>query len=202
VKPVKGLGYAVDGTPCDCVFLACEQLLRAAPPDLLVSGINAGGNLGADVLYSGTVAVAMEGTLRGIPSIAMSLVGTHDLDFSEAARFLGALAPEVIRRGLPEGILLNVNVPKRPATPRRYRVTTLGRHTYADVIDAREDPRRRPYYWIAGRWDGYDPIEGSDCVAIGEGEISVTPLHFGFGAQEHADGLREWGLEGFEKTPR
>jgi len=193
--------HAVDGTPSDCVFMTCEVLLRDQPPDLVVSGINAGGNLGVDVIYSGTVGAAMEGALRGLPSIAVSLVGYHDLDFALAARFLAALAADVLANGLPPNTMLNVNVPKRAVEPLHYRYTTLGDHHYGDVVERRSDPRGRPYYWIGGHWQGFEPIAGSDCVAIADGHVSVTPLRFKLCADEHLAELGQRRVKGFEPAP-
>jgi len=198
VSPQDADSFAVDGTPCDCIFMACEHLLQDRPIDLVVSGINAGANLGVDVLYSGTVAAAMEGAIRGLPAIAISQVGNHDLDFETAAAFLAPVARAVLERGLPAGVMLNVNVPKRLAQPVRYRFTALGAHRYEDVVEQRSDPRERPYYWIAGRWAGYEPIEGSDCAVIGAGQISITPLRFNLSVGDQPEALEAWGIEGFE----
>ncbi|MBN2362056.1 MAG: 5'/3'-nucleotidase SurE [Deltaproteobacteria bacterium] len=201
MREVAPRTHAVDGTPGDCVLLACEVLLRDLSLDLVVSGINAGGNLGSDVIYSGTVGAAMEGALRGLPAIAISLVGYHDLDFSLAARFLGALAEEVLANGVPAHCVLNVNVPKRATEPARYRLATLGEHRYGDVVEQRLDPRGRPYYWIGGHWKGFESIAGSDCVAIGEGCISVTPLRLKPCAEQHLAALRDRQVKGFDKSP-
>lgn len=194
---VEGRGLAVDGTPCDCVFYALEQLYGSSPPDLVVSGINAGGNLGQDVLYSGTVAAALDAARRGVPAVAISLVGYHDLDFDPAAQFLRALVTEVLDRGLPTGIALNVNVPKHARPPLRYAVTELGQHGYRDVVEQRRDPRGRPYFWLGGQWAGYRSIVGSDCDAIGSGTVSITPLHSDLCARNALPTLRSWEIDGY-----
>lgn len=201
MKEFAGKGYALDGKPADCVFLACEEVMKAAPPDLVVSGINSGGNLGWDVVYSGTVAAALEASLRGIPAIAISLVATHDFCFATAASFLADLAADVLRNGMPKGSVLNVNVPKAPKQPAQYSMTSLGRHHYADVIEKRIDPRQKPYYWIAGTWDGFEPIAGTDCVAIDAGVISVTPLRFNLCLQSQGETTAPRDLQGFEHAP-
>jgi 5'-nucleotidase len=168
----------VNGTPTDCVNLAVKGFLPVRP-DLVVSGINKGANLGDDVIYSGTVSAAMEGSLLGIPSIAVSLViQEKPYCFDSAAEFATTLAAQVIAQGMPTDTLLNVNVPNLPRQKiRGYQLTRQGKRRYAETIDARIDPRGRKYYWIGGDDLGFDPDEGTDCVAVHEGFISVTPLH-------------------------
>jgi 5'-nucleotidase len=172
--------YAVDGTPTDCVMLAVKHLLRDRVPDLVLSGINAGSNLGEDLTYSGTVAAAMEASLLGIPAIALSQ-HYHDgeaIPWATAARF----APEVIRRlcerPWPEHMLININFPAAPpAEVRGIAATSQGRRAIADNLTRRFDPRGRPYYWIGPvREDGIaEP--GTDLAAIAERRVSVTPIH-------------------------
>ncbi|KGQ22265.2 5'/3'-nucleotidase SurE [Thermus filiformis] len=166
--------YRVDGTPADCVVLGVHLLGR---PDLLVSGINIGVNLGLDLTHSGTVAAALEGTSLGIPSIAFSLdTSGEELNFEEAARFAVAIARFVAERGLPQGTLLNVNFPPRP---RGVRVTRLSTHHYEDTVVERLDPEGRPYYWIAGQPVGEEE-EGTDLWAVRQGYVSVTPVSLDF----------------------
>jgi 5'-nucleotidase len=169
--------FAVDGTPTDAVNLAINGIM-GRKPDLVVSGINHGGNLGDDVTYSGTVSAAMEGTLLGVPSIAVSLVTHEAADFSTAAAFSARLAQAVRDRGMPPDTLLNVNVPALPAADvRGFRVTRQGKRRYGDAIVEHFDPRGRKYYWIGGEDLGFVPAEGTDCTAVADGFISVTPLH-------------------------
>jgi 5'-nucleotidase len=168
--------YAIDGTPVDCVYLALLHLVPRKPA-LVVSGINNGYNLGSDVFYSGTVAGAVEGALRGVPALAVSLERRREQDFSHAAEFARALADEIIRRGtgaLPDASLLSVNLPPGPV--RGYRVTFLGRRVYRDQVDVRKDLRGRSYYWIGGPEENATDMPGSDCSAVREGLASVTPL--------------------------
>ena len=168
--------YAIDGTPVDCVYLALLHLVPRKPT-LVVSGINNGYNLGSDVFYSGTVAGAVEGALRGVPAFAISLERRRPQDFSHAADFAGALAAELVRRGpdaLPDASLLSVNVPPGPV--RGYRVTFLGRRVYRDQVEVREDLRGRSYYWIGGPETQATDIPGSDLDAVRSGLASVTPL--------------------------
>jgi len=167
--------HAVDGTPADCVNLALVKLLPRRP-DLVVSGINRGANMGEDVFYSGTVGGAREGTFFGVPSIAMSLAvrEAKDLDFAPAAAFAARLAGLVLSKGLPERTLLNVNVP--PGTPAGVAVTVQGRREHEGTIFEGLDPRRRTYYWIEEGKDIWLSDEMSDIHAVRSGLISVSPL--------------------------
>lgn len=168
--------YAVDGTPTDCVNLAVAVLLKNELPDLVVSGINTGWNLGDDVTYSGTVAGALEGALLGIPSIAISLRRTRELvfEFGPSARAAALLADLVLRHGLPDRTFLNVNVPS--GTPRGFRRTVQGKRNHITKISERFDPRGRPYYWIEEGIDEWTPHDRSDYHAVREGFISVSLL--------------------------
>lgn len=169
--------FAVNGTPTDCVNLAVKGLLPVRP-QLVVSGINKGPNLGDDVIYSGTVSAAIEGALLGIPSIAVSLVAYRDFSFQAAAEVAAALAARVLEQGMPPDTLLNVNVPHLPARELKgYRLTRQGKRRYSGTIVERIDPRGKKYYWIGGDDMGFVYEEGTDCVAVHEGFISVTPLH-------------------------
>jgi len=174
--------WCVDGTPTDCVNLAVARVFDTLP-DLVVSGINKGYNLGDDVTYSGTVAGAIEGTLIGIPSIAVSVSRSRrDIDFTQAADAAVRIAAEVLEHGLPKRVLVNVNVPSRPA--RGFKVTTqaIGRQTTA--VRVGEDPRGRPYYWIEEVQREWDPDPRSDIEAVKAGWISVTPLQLDLTASE------------------
>lgn len=164
--------YRVDGTPADCVVLGVHLLGR---PDLVVSGINLGVNLGLDLTHSGTVAAALEGASLGIPSIAFSLDTSGEvLDFQEAARWALAIARAVGERGLPPGVLLNVNFPA--SKPKGLRVTRLSTHRFEDQVVERLDPEGKPYYWIAGTPAGEEEEEGTDLWAVRRGYVSVTPV--------------------------
>ena len=172
--------YAVDGTPTDCVMLATRYLLKDRAPDLVLSGINAGGNVGEDLTYSGTVAAAMEATLLDIPAIALSqhYRDGEAIPWPTAAQF----APEVIRRlcdlPWPEHTLINVNFPAvMPQEVRGIVPTSQGKRAIADNLTKRLDPRGRPYYWIGPvREDGIaEP--GTDLAAVADRRVSVTPIH-------------------------
>lgn len=167
--------YAVDGTPTDSVYMAVNHILKGRRPDMVVSGINHGANLGNDVVYSGTVSAAMEGVFLGIPGIAFSLVGSHGFNFDKAAQFAGQLTASLLQTPPPRGILLNVNIPKR-VTKEGFAVTMLGHHEYTAEVDERKDPRGHSYFWIGGSWHGYQDMPGTDCKAIADGHISVTPV--------------------------
>jgi 5'-nucleotidase len=179
--------YRVDGTPADCVVLGVHLLGR---PDLLVSGINIGVNLGLDLTHSGTVAAALEGTSLGIPSIAFSLdTSGEELDFTEAALWAQRLARLVAEKGLPRGIFLNVNFPA--GTPKGVLVTRLSTHHWEDTVVERLDPEGRPYYWIAGTPVGEEE-EGTDLWAVRRGYVSVTPVSLDFTALDFLPEVAHW----------
>jgi 5'-nucleotidase len=166
--------YEVDGTPTDCVNLAITQLYKE-PPDLIVSGINKGYNLGDDVTYSGTVSGALEGALLGIPSIAVSLErSSAPYDFTHAATAAATIAEGVLERGLPPRLFININVP--PGVPRGMRMTVQAKRNHVTVVSERQDPRGRPYYWIEEGQNDWEPHDQSDYQAVRDGYISVTPL--------------------------
>ncbi|WP_027883148.1 5'/3'-nucleotidase SurE [Meiothermus rufus] len=163
--------YRVDGTPADCVVLGSQLLGR---PDLVVSGINIGVNMGLDLTHSGTVAAALEGASMGIPAIAFSLDASgEELRFEEAARYAAVIARWVLRHGLPEKTLLNVNFPNQK--PQGVRITRLSTHRYEDSVVERVDPEGRPYYWVAGKPTA-ELEEGTDFWAVRHGFISITPI--------------------------
>lgn len=173
----KITGLAVNGTPADCVKLALDALLDETPV-LVVSGINRGENLGTDVLYSGTVSGALEGCINDRPSLAVSLVGEDDLDFDFAAKFTIRLAQQIVKYGLPEGTLLNINIPHLPKSEiKGLAITRLGRRRYINTISSRKDPRGKAYYWLAGQKEDLDQAPDTDIGALSRGMISLTPLH-------------------------
>lgn len=184
--------YAVNGTPSDCVVLAVTQLFRK-PPDLVVSGINRGVNLGDDVTYSGTVSAALEGTLLGVPSLAISQEGTRNFQFKTAAYYARQIARTVLERGLPEETFLNVNIPDRlRASIPGVRLTSLSRRRFENPVVEKVDPRGRQYYWIAGTrvsWERHPP---SDHEAVRQGMVSITPLHIDVTHYQALEQLRSW----------
>ena len=167
--------FAVDGTPTDCVNVAVAHVFKGLP-DLVVSGINKGWNLGDDVTYSGTVAGALEGALLGIPSIAASLRHTRgDYDFAHAARAAAVIAEAILQRPLPARTFLNINVPK--GQPNGYRVTVQAKRNHITSVVERHDPKGRPYYWIEEGQNHWQPHDRSDYQAVRDGYVSITPLH-------------------------
>jgi 5'-nucleotidase len=174
LEPVRDGVFAVDGTPTDCVNIAIAEVLDG-PPDLVVSGINKGLNIGDDVTYSGTVAGALEGALLGYPALAVSLEFTNgDWDFGPAAAAAAALAAELLAQPLPSRSFLNVNVPQ--GAIRGTRVTVQARRNHITKINKRIDPRGRAYFWIEEAQDDWQPHDRSDYQAIRDGFVSVTPL--------------------------
>lgn len=167
--------FSVDGTPTDSVYMGVHYVLKGRLPDLVVSGINHGANLGYDVLYSGTVSAAMEAAMLGIRSVAVSLVSLHTYNFDKAAAFSHDFCQGILKRTWPKGTLFNVNIPKR-VDSLDYAVTRLGHHEYTTDVAERKDPRGHSYYWIGGTWSGYQDLPGTDCRAIAQGLISVTPI--------------------------
>jgi len=188
----KSRGWSVDGTPADCVKLALEELLDS-PPDLVVSGINQGPNLGTDVIYSGTVSAAVEAVISGFPAVAVSLASYRHHDFGEAAGFAARLVPVVHRQRLPRGTLLNVNVPGEK--PVGVKVARLGNMKYVNIFDRRTDPRGRVYYWMAGEvCDLEDNCPDTDVGASGQGYITVTPVQIDLTNHGEMERLRGWNI--------
>jgi 5'-nucleotidase len=166
--------YAVDGTPTDCVNLAITHVLKGKP-DLIVSGINKGWNLGDDVTYSGTVSGALEGALLEIPSIAISTQRIKDdCEFGPSANAAATVAQAVLERGLPKFTLLNINVPM--GATKGFRVTVQAKRNHVTVVSERMDPRHREYYWIEEGENEWEPHDRSDYQAVRDGYISITPL--------------------------
>lgn len=194
VEKIGPNAYAINGTPTDCINLAVNGILKKRP-DLVVSGINKGGNLGDDVTYSGTVSAAMEGTLLGIPSFAISLVSIsrENFDFKNAARFAARLARFILKNRLPKDTLLNINVPDVDEI-KGYRITKQGKRLYGDAIVEKVDPRGKKYYWIGGdilKWEGG---EDTDFKAITSNFISITPVHLDMTNYASFKELHKWKI--------
>lgn len=173
--------WATNGTPGDCVKLALSALLVDEPPDLLISGINNGPNLGADILYSGTVSAAMEGAVLGCPAIAVSLCDPEydSADFSYAANFIAKFVPRIAEISFPKKTILNINVPTVNSSGiAGIQVTKLGTRMYTDKYEKRVDPRGKVYYWLAGELIDSEEDEASDVTAIKNNKISITPITF------------------------
>jgi 5'-nucleotidase len=187
--------YTVDGTPTDCVNIGVAVLLKGELPDLVVSGINAGWNLGDDVTYSGTVSGALEGALLGVQGIAISLQRTRDylFDFGPSAIAAAQLAEIILHHPLPERTFLNVNVPK--GTPKGYRRTVQGKRNHITKITERLDPRGKAYYWIEEGIDEWTAHDRSDYQACREGYVSVTLLQPDLTAHDALEALERMPLE-------
>jgi len=178
VEEVDPCRFAVDGTPTDCVILGVHKL-AGRRPDLLVSGINDGGNLGDDVTYSGTVSAAMEGTILGVPSMAVSLAKGPFKNFDVAGEVVKRIVPWIAKQGLPKDALLNVNVPdvERIEDLKGVRWTRLGKLSYVDTLAEMKDPRGKTYYWVGGTpVRDHENGEDTDLMAVEKGYVSITPI--------------------------
>jgi len=189
-------GVAVDGTPADCILLAIHHIMRGKKPDIIFSGINRGENLGDDVTYSGTVSGAMEGTIYGIPSVAVSLAGRRDLDFGYAAKFAASLTQQVLDKGLPPGVFLNVNVPNTKKDKiTGVEVTCQGKRIYVNRVEMRTSPHGGSYCWVAGDVSFVDE-NGTDFEAVKRGKISITPMHLDMTCHTYlAEFRKKWKWE-------
>jgi 5'-nucleotidase len=184
--------FALSGTPVDCVYLGILKLCDRKP-DIVVSGVNHGYNLGSDVFYSGTVAAAVEGALRGAAGIAFSL-HTRAAEPEHALDFAAKVVRAALAEPLPVGTVLNVNMPGNGSD--QYQWTTLGRREYADDVVERRDPHGRAYYWVGGGPSGHEHVDGTDCVAVARGINSITPMHLDL--TDRARIARPpWTIEGF-----
>jgi len=199
VKQVRledgGDAFACDGAPSDCVALALLGYLKDKV-DLVVSGINPVANLGSDLTYSGTVSAAMEAVIFGVPGIAFSfdsLNGPRDYQLDGAGKVCGRVVSKVLNNGLPEGVLLNVNIPNLAENEiKGYQITRQGKRVYRDLLDSRVDPMGRPYYWIGGDVPTGVPDTGTDIGALSQGYVSITPVHLDFTAHQWEDEMRSW----------
>lgn len=186
--------YSVDGTPADCVLVAFHGKILERP-DFVVSGINHGPNMGEDVFYSGTVAAAIEGVLQGVPAVAASLVTRDQTDFRAAADTVGNVMRQILSRGLVRRLLLNINVPHRPAAELKgVRITRLGTRVYEDTLVRKVDPRGRDYFWIGGEDPVWQPEEGTDFQTVHDGYVSVTPMQLELTDHALRADMKGWGL--------
>jgi 5'-nucleotidase len=184
--------FSLSGTPVDCVYLGVLKLCDRRPA-VVVSGVNDGYNLGSDVFYSGTVAAAVEGALRGAAGIACSLA-PRAKDVDTAIAFAAEVVRAAIAEPIPPGTVLNVNMPGTGTDA--YQWTTLGRRLYEDDVAERSDPRGRPYYWVGGGPAGHENVEGTDCVAVARGWNSITPMHLDLTDRGRV-AQPPWVLDGF-----
>ena len=195
-REARAGAHVVDGTPTDCVIVALKGILDA-PPDLCLSGVNHGPNMGEDVLYSGTVAAAMEATVLGIPSVALSYAGEDYEDLDRWAGVVGELLKRITPLDrFPPATLLNVNLPPiAPEAVRGVRVTNLGQRRYSDSLTRTSDPRGREDFWIGGTVSSWSGGADSDFRAVEEGFISVTPLHLDLTNYRLLEEIRGWNLD-------
>ncbi len=188
--------HSVTGTPTDCVMLGTQAILPRRP-DVVLSGVNHGMNMGEDVLYSGTVSAAMEATIFGIPAVAISYAGrADDAHLASYGPLLARLLPQLVKRGdFPPETLLNVNLPAIPAERvQGVRVTRLGRRVFTDSLTQGTDPSGKPYYWIGGGSIEWASHEGTDYHAVDAGYVSVTPLHLDLTNHSLLRSVAEWEL--------
>ncbi len=198
VKPVRRngsfFGYALNGTPADCVKIAVTELMDP-PPQVVVSGINLGANVGVNVIYSGTVSAATEAAVLGVPSIAVSIDSFDTSDFSAATTCVPKLLRIIEREGLPAGVSLNVNVPNLPAERiAGVRITHQGKMRCVEAYDRREDPRNNVYYWLRNSAVLPDTSPDADSKAIEMGFISITPIQYDLTRYEMLATLSRWDL--------
>jgi 5'-nucleotidase len=187
--------WAVTGTPSDCVKLGVGALMKE-PPDIIVSGINRGPNLGTDVLYSGTVSAALEGVINGFPAVAFSLATFTDQGYERAADFAASLVKQLAERTLPPKFLLNVNLPALEGDSYAgVKITKLGVRKYQDVFEHRTDPRGRTFYWLAGEAIESGEDADSDVVAVRANYVSITPIQYDMTYYPMLDPIKGWGLK-------
>jgi 5'-nucleotidase len=187
-------GFAVNGMPADCVKLAVKAILDRKP-DLVVSGINQGPNTAINVIYSGTVSAATEGTLMGIPSMAFSLASFRNNDFEFSSHFATHLARKVLKDGLPSGTMLNVNIPALPAEEvLGVKITRQGKGRYEEYFEKRVDPMNRNYYWLSGKKLQLDNDSDVDDVAVMERFVAITPIQFDLTDYKVLDEIKNWNI--------
>jgi 5'-nucleotidase len=194
IRKLRPRRFAVDGTPTDCVLLAIRSIMRDKPPSLVLSGINAGGNFGEDITYSGTVAAAMEATLLEVPAVALSqhYDRNNDIKWETAAHYAAEVLRRLTKAPWPRNTLINVNFPDLPPDQvRGIEVTRQGQREIADNLTERIDPRGVPYYWIGPSLDEAPHAPGTDITAVMNGAVSVTPVFLDLTNQAALDPLRK-----------
>ncbi|MFN5620907.1 MAG: 5'/3'-nucleotidase SurE [Flavobacteriales bacterium] len=200
LHPVKydlpvSAAYSCSGTPVDCVKLAIYKVMHRKP-DLVVSGINHGSNSSINVIYSGTMSAAMEGAVEGIPSIGFSLLDhSADADFEASQEVVKKLVEAALTKGIPDGVCLNVNIPKGiPSSIAGIRICHQAKGYWEDNFDVRTDPYGKPYYWLTGEFKLMDEGLDTDEIALAAGYVSVVPVHFDLTAYRAMQQLKEWNL--------
>ena len=191
---VKG-AYETDGTPSDCIKIAIGAIMKE-PPEVVISGINHGPNMGTDVLYSGTVSAAMEGAIFNIPSISISIADHKPQDFTCAVTFISKLLKIINKIKFPDRTLLNINIPALPLSEiAGVEITKLGIRPYNDYFEKRVDPRGKTYYWLAGEAIEEDELPGTDVYAVRQNQISITPVTIHMTNEKMLPELKEWAKE-------
>ena len=189
--------YKCSGTPADCVKLAKHHLLKNAKPDLVVSGINHGSNTSISVLYSGTMSAAIEGAIEGLPAVGFSLCDfSSEADFSHVGEFVQKIASEILNKGLPRGVALNVNIPpKRNEKVKGMKVCRQARAKWEEQFEVRRDPTGRKYFWMAGNFVNFDKGEDNDEWAIANNYVSIVPCQYDLTAHHAISFLNdEWDI--------
>jgi len=189
--------YSCSGTPVDCVKFAVNEILHRKP-DLCVSGVNHGSNSSINVIYSGTMSAAVEAGIEGIPAIGFSLLDYNwDTDFEPAKAFIKKITENVLENGLPDGVILNVNIPKLPEKEiKGIKICRQAKAMWTEKFDKRTNPMGRDYYWLTGKFVNLDNGEDTDEWALANGYVSVVPVQFDLTAHHAIQGLNGWGMNG------
>jgi len=192
-------GYAIDGTPADCIKIGIRNIMKV-PPDIVLSGINNGSNAAINIIYSGTVSAAREAAIMDIPSLAISVTSHEAKKFDYAARVASELAELVVKNGLPKGTLLNVNVPDLPEEKiAGIRITKQGKSKWDDIYEERCDPYGKKYYWLTGSLSETDKELETDQFALRNNYVSVTPIHFDLTDYKTYESMKNWKIENLHK---
>lgn len=192
-------GYAIDGTPADCIKIGIRNIMKV-PPDIVLSGINNGSNAAINIIYSGTVSAAREAAIMDIPSLAISVTSHEAKKFDYAARVASELAELVVKNGLPKGTLLNVNVPDLPEEKiAGIRITQQGKSKWDDIYEERCDPYGKKYYWLTGSLSETDKKLETDQFALRNNYVSVTPIHFDLTDYKTYESMKNWKIENLHK---
>jgi 5'/3'-nucleotidase len=194
-KDGKFFGYAVDGTPADCVKIGIRNIMQDSP-DIVVSGINHGSNTAINIIYSGTVSAAREAAIMDVPSMAVSLTNHAAKEFAFAGKIAKMLTQEIFKKNLPTGTLLNVNVPDLPGEEiKGIHLTRQGKSKWDDIYEKRKDPYGKNYYWLTGNLLEVDKEMETDQAAIKNNYVSVTPIHFDLTDYKTFEKMKNWKLE-------
>jgi 5'-nucleotidase len=195
-KNEQFFGTAVGGTPADCIKLSLCLLMKEDKPDLVVSGINLGSNTGISVLYSGTVSAASEAVILGVPAIALSLCTYRDPNWETAAKVASDIVAKVAKNPLPDGTLLNVNIPNIPTSELKgMKAARMGRSRFVEKFSTHLDPRGNHYYWLDGELDLLDDSADTDVRVVESGYVALTPIHIDLTAKHAMEQVETWNVE-------